>query len=179
MKKFLALVCVGVMALGATVMASPSPTACSVVAATPAVAETPSIETAAANMGLTVSEFSNNAVVSTPGISGTEAVGVPKGIIVNGKKVNYSLQVRKVSKQVAQSASAFANGKKVYNVVGFGNMPKGDVQFTIYCKSLKAGDKVSAYQLINGQWVKLTSVVRDNNIDVVVSGNGPVLVMGN
>lgn len=171
MKKFLALVLVGVMTFGVSVMAAPSPKASDVVDATPA------IEKVAGDLGLSVEEFSNNAIISTSGIEDTEPVGVPQGILVNGKKVNYSIQIAKVSKAVAGSASEFANGKKVYNVVGFSKMPKGEVQFSIYCKSLKAGDKVSAYQLIDGKWVKLTSAVRDNHIDVLVSSNSPVLIM--
>lgn len=170
MKKFLALVLVGAMAVGATVMAAPSPTAGDLVTATPVV---PVVN----SQGLTEQESNNNVVTNAPGVAETEAVGIPKGIIVNGKNVNYSIQVSKVSKEVGQSATEFANGKKVYNVISFGNMPKGEVQFTIYCKSLTKGAKVSAYQLIDGKWVKLKSVVRDNNIDVVVSSGAPVLVM--
>ena len=171
MKKFVALLIVGVMTIGMTSMAAASPSASAVKAS---VSKEEAIAAAAASENMTVEEYVNNTVVSAPGVEDAVPMGVPSGGIVNGVKTNYSIVITKASKAVAAEAAQFG---KVLNVFGVKNTPAGTVQITVYSSKIKAGQKLAAYQKVDGKWVKLVSSVRAEHIDVVLVGRGPLAIV--
>jgi len=176
MKKFLALVMVGVMTFGMVAMAAPSPSASTVVA-TPAEAALQAVKTQAAAAGMTTEEFVNNTVTSAPGVEDAAPVGIPTGAYINGVKTNYTVRMTKSTAAVAAEAKTL--GKKVLNAFAVSNMPKGDIQIALYMPTVKAGQKISVYQKIDGKWVLCKSSVRAEHIDVILVGNGPVAVVLN
>lgn len=174
MKKFLALVMVGVMTFGMATMAADSPSAAAVAASVPA-----TVQTAAAERNMSVQEYQNNAVTEIADVPTVEPAGVPSGCYVNGVKTNYSLNLAKPNKVTTDAAKAQAAAVKgnVLSIMNITNAPKGEVQFSIYCKSVAAGQKIEVYQLINGVWTKCVINVRAEHVDVKLAGNGPVLVV--
>ena len=180
MKKFLALVMVGVMTIGTAVFAAPSPSSSAVSAESSSTKADPAaaLEAAASSEGLSVQEYLNNAVTNVPGLAAADVapMGIPKGAIINGVNTNFSVRIAKPSKAQVQAGQKAISGK-ILNVLGIANKPAGTVQIAIYCKAIKADSKVGVYQLINGQLVKLVSSVRAEHVDVVLQGNGPVFVV--
>ena len=90
MKKFLALVLVGVMAFSTAVLAAPSPSAQAVsatVASNNGGGKT-ALQQAAEEAGMSEQEYSNNSVVTIDGIEDVAPMGIPTGIYLNGKKIN-------------------------------------------------------------------------------------------
>ena len=182
MKKFIALVMVGVMALGMSTMAAVSPSASAVAATVEAAPAntTPAYVAEAAAENMTVGEYLNNAVATAPaGITGEAAsevkpIAVGTGAYINGVKTNYTIKLGKVDKNTALSASKLG---KIVNAFTLKNKPAGSVQIAVYCKSVKAGDKITVYQLVNGTWKKLVSSVRAEHVDVVLEGNGAVVIV--
>lgn len=174
MKKFLALVMVGVMTMGMATMAADSPSASAVAASVPA-----AVQTAAAERNMSVAEYQNNAVAEIAECPTVEPAGVPSGCYVNGVKTNYSLNIAKPNKATTEAAKALATSVKgnVLSVMNLTNAPKGEVQFSIYCKSVAAGQKIEVYQLINGVWTKCVINVRAEHVDVKLAGNGPIVVV--
>lgn len=70
MKKLIALVsAAAVLVMPMAVCAAPSPSAGAVVAASTQSAQNSAVETAAAEVSMSVGEYTNNAIVSTPGLS--------------------------------------------------------------------------------------------------------------
>ncbi len=179
MKKLLSLVMVGIMAVGMTAVAADSPSAEAVTTSQPAVsseAATSPVEAAAASLGLTVAEYQNNAIVSTPGVANAEGVAVGMGAYINGVKTNYTLLLGRASAAVAADAKKAGAGTLI-NVVTFRNYPKGaTVQTSIYCKSIKATDKVTVYQKSAEGWKKITSSVRANHVDVKLESDGAIAI---
>jgi len=168
MKKFIALVMVGVMALGMSSMAAGSPSAAAVKAQVSAPAASTTVASPA------TAEEVNNVVTKTPGIENAEVVGIPQGLLVDGVKINYTIKIAKVTK--AEATSALSLGK-VLNVFKVKNNQFKNAQVAIWCPAIKAGQKVSAYQCVDGQWKKLVSSVRAEHIDVVLAGNGLVAIV--
>lgn len=173
MKKFVALLIAGVMTFGMTTMAASSPCASAVKADVEA-AKTAAVEAAAASENMSVAEYVNNTIMSTPGVENAVPMGVPTGTIINGVKTNYSIVLKKVSKEVALEAAQFG---KVLNVLGIKNKPYGTVQITIYSPKIEAGQKIAVYQKVDGKWTKLVSSVRAEHVDVVLAGNGPLAII--
>ena len=171
MKKFVALLIVGVMTLGMTAMAASSPSASAVKAK---VASESPVVAAAAKENMTVEEYVNNTVVTAPGVENAVPMGVPQGAIINGVKTNYPIAITKASKDIAAEAAKLG---KVLNVFGIKNKPAGTVQITIYSSKITADQKIAVYQKVDGTWVKLVSSVRAEHIDVVLAGKGPLAII--
>ena len=181
MKKFLALVMVGVMVFGTAAMAAGSPSAEAISASSDAGVKqeySSDAERGAAEEDLSIGEYISGAIGSAYGIPDTITMGFKQGLIVDGVKNNYSLLLRKSNINMAQSAKKFANGRKI---LGLGrlvnNRFKQAVQGDLYSKAFQAGQKVSVYQYTDGQWVKLAASVRLEHIDVVLQGGGDILVL--
>lgn len=141
MKKLIALVsAAAVLVMPMAVCAAPSPSAGAVVASTQVTA----VETAAAEVSMSVGEYTNNAIVSTPGLSATDTLPVGQGgkIIVNGVATNMTVTLRKVDAATVKSAKAAATGK-ILNLVN-AKLPvaKGNtVTVNFYVKGLAGTEK--------------------------------------
>ena len=176
MKKFLALVLVGVMTFSYAAFATPSPSA-QAVSATTEDSLTTFFRQAAAEAGMSEQEYSNNSVVEIKGIEDVAPMGIPTGVYVDGKKINYSIRIFKLSKADIEAVKAFAGKRKILNTFGIKNRYKQNIQASFYSPRIKAGDKVSVYQMVGKELVKLTSSVRDDHVDVVLQGTGYVVVL--
>ena len=178
MKKFLALVLVGVMAFSTAVLAAPSPSA-QAVSATVASNNggKTALQQAAEEAGMSEQEYSNNSVVTIDGIEDVAPMGIPTGIYLNGKKINYTIHIFKLSKAQIKAIKEFAGNRKIINTCGVKNRYDQDVQTSFYCPKIKETDKVSVYQNVNGKMEKLTSSVRKEHVDVVLKGKGYVVVL--
>ena len=178
MKKFLALVLVGVMTFSGAVFAAPSPSAQAVSAtATSNNGGKTALQQAAEEAGMSEQEYSNNSVVTIDGIDDVAPMGIPTGIYLNGKKLNYTIHIFKLGKPVIKSIKDFAGNRKIINTFGIKNGFDQNVQTSFYCPRIKATDKVGVYQKVGNEMVKLTSSVRDEHVDVVLKGTGYVVVL--
>ena len=178
MKKFLALVLVGVMTFSSAVLAAPSPSAqaVSATASTNSSGKT-ALQQAAEEAGMSEQEYSNNSVVTIDGIENVAPMGIPSGIYLNGKKINYTIQIFKLGKADINKIKQFAGKRRIINTFGVKNRYKDNVQASFYSAQLKKGDKVGVYQNVDGQLTKLTSSVRDEHVDVVLQGTGYIVVL--
>ena len=175
MMKLIALVsAAAVLVMPMAVCAAPSPSAGAVVAASTQSAQNSAVETAAAEVSMSVGEYTNNAIVSTP-------VGQGGKIIVNGVATNMTVTLRKVDAATVKSAKAAATGK-ILNLVN-AKLPvaKGNtVTVNFYVKGLAGTENVTALQLVNGEWVPVT--VKDIRLDDIVvdlTQSGPVMFVQN
>ena len=119
MKKLIALVsAAAVLVMPMAVCAAPSPSAGAVVAASTQSAQNSAVETAAAEVSMSVGEYTNNAIVSTPGLSAADTLPVGQGgkIIVNGVATNMTVILRKVDAATVKAAKTAATGK-ILNLV--------------------------------------------------------------
>lgn len=181
MKKLIALIsAAAVLVIPMAVCAAPSPSAGAVVAAS---TQATAVETAAAEVSMSVGEYTNNAIVSTPGLSSTDTLPVGQGgkIIVNGVATNMTVTLRKVDAATVKSAKAAATGK-ILNLVN-AKLPvaKGNtVTVNFYVKGLAGTENVTVLQLVNGEWVPVT--VKEIRLDHVVldlTQSGPVMFVQN
>lgn len=181
MRKFIALFSAAMlMVTPLTVCASASPSASAVVATSTTES---TVEAAAAAVSMSVAEYTNNAITSTPGISSTDTMPVAQGgkIIVNGVATNMTVTLGKVDAATVKSAKAAATGK-VVNVVN-AKLPvaKGNtVTVNFYVKGLAGTENMTAYQLINGVWTQITiKELRLDHIVLDLTQSGPVMFVQN
>lgn len=190
MKKFIALFSAAVLlvtplTVNAACGGSTSPSAKAVVAASTASesAGQSSAEVAAAEVNMTVSEYSNNAVVSTPGLSAEDTLPVGQGgkVIVNGVTTNMTVSLRKVDAATVKSAKAAATGKIVNLVNAKLPVAKGNmVTVNFYVKGLLGTENMAVYQLINGTWTPITiKEIRADHIVLDLTQSGPVMFVQN
>ncbi len=139
------------------------------------------LEAAAAEAGMSVGEYTNNAIVSTPGLPDAAVVAQGGKVKVNGVATNMTVTLRKVNSSVLKSAKAAATGKLLNVVqvklpVGKGNTVEAD----FYVKGVAAGSNVTAFQLTGGEWTALTVVeVRENHVVLSLTQSGPVMFVLN
>ena len=181
MKKLIALVsAAAVLVMPMAVCAAPSPSAGAVVAAS---TQATAVETAAAEVSMSVGEYTNNAIVSTPGLSSTDTLPVGQGgkIIVNGVATNMTVTLRKVDAATVKSAKAAATGKIVNLVNAKLPVAKGNtVTVNFYVKGLAGTENVTAFQLVNGEWVPVTvKEIRLDHIVLDLTQSGPVMFVQN
>lgn len=181
MKKLIALIsAAAVLVMPMAVCAAPSPSAGAVVAAS---TQETAVETAAAEVSMSVGEYTNNAIVSTPGLSSTDTLPVGQGgkIIVNGVATNMTVTLRKVDAATVKSAKAATTGK-ILNLVN-AKLPvaKGNtVTVNFYVKGLAGTENVTAFQLVNGEWVPVTvKEIRLDHIVLDLTQSGPVMFVQN
>lgn len=190
MKKFIALFSAAVLlvtplTVNAACGGSASPSAKAVVAASAASenAGQSSVEAAAAEVNMTVGEYNNNAVVSTPGLSAEDTLPVGQGgkVIVNGVTTNMTVILRKVDSATVKSAKAAATGKIVNIVNAKLPVAKGNiVTVNFYVKGLLGTENVTAYQLIDGTWTPVTvKEIRADHIVLDLTQSGPVMFVQN
>lgn len=182
MKKFAALLGASLLMASMTVSAAESVTTAAVVASQPSyISEgfsNASDQQAAAEAGMSVGEYYNNAVVSTPGVANAAAVGQGGKIMINGVATNLTASLSKVNSATANLAKdqAAALGGTLLNVVSVkipGNFTTATVNF--YVKGLATGTKVAAKQYINGVWVDVeVTEARADHVVLNLKGNGPV-----
>ncbi len=182
MKRLTALAMAGTMLLAVPVCAAPSPTAAVVATTVASSSEDASVPAtvreAAAAQGKTVGEYTNNAVVSVPGLSEATPMGQGGHVIINGAPSNVIFFLTKPSKAVVDSAKgqAAALGGKVLNVVGTTSQVVGrfsTAQVNFYAKGVKAGQLIKVYQLVNGEWVELTvAEIREDHVVVNLTSHG-------
>lgn len=181
MKKLIALIsAAAVLVMPMAVCAAPSPSAGAVVAAS---TQATAVETVAAEVSMSVGEYTNNAIVSTPGLSSTDTLPVGQGgkIIVNGVATNMTVILRKVDAATVKSAKAATTGK-ILNLVN-AKLPvaKGNtVTVNFYVKGLAGTENVTAFQLVNGEWVPVTvKEIRLDHIVLDLTQSGPVMFVQN
>ena len=181
MKKLIALIsAAAVLVIPMAVCAAPSPSAGAVVAAS---TQATAVETAAAEVSMSVGEYTNNAIVSTPGLSSTDTLPVGQGgkIIVNGVATNMTVILRKVDAATVKSAKTAATGK-ILNLVN-AKLPvaKGNtVTVNFYVKGLAGTENVTVLQLVNGEWVPVTvKEIRLDHIVLDLTQSGPVMFVQN
>ena len=181
MKKLIALIsAAAVLVMPMAVCAAPSPSAGAVVAAS---TQATAVETAAAEVSMSVGEYTNNAIVSTPGLSSTDTLPVGQGgkIIVNGVATNMTVILRKVDAATVKSAKTAATGK-ILNLVN-AKLPvaKGNtVTVNFYVKGLAGTENVTVLQLVNGEWVPVTvKEIRLDHIVLDLTQSGPVMFVQN
>lgn len=184
MKKLIALVsAAAVLVMPMAVCAAPSPSAGAVVAASTQSAQNSAVETAAAEVSMSVGEYTNNAIVSTPGVSTTDTLPVGQGgkIIVNGVATNMTVILRKVDAATVKAAKTAATGK-ILNLVN-AKLPvaKGNtVTVNFYVKGLAGTENVTVLQLVNGEWVPVTvKEIRLDHIVLDLTQSGPVMFVQN
>ena len=184
MKKLIALVsAAAVLVMPMAVCAAPSPSAGAVVAASTQSAQNSAVETAAAEVSMSVGEYTNNAIVSTPGLSATDTLPVGQGgkIIVNGVATNMTVILRKVDAATVKAAKTAATGK-ILNLVN-AKLPvaKGNtVTVNFYVKGLDGTENVTVLQLVNGEWVPVTvKEIRLDHIVLDLTQSGPVMFVQN
>ena len=181
MKKLIALIsAAAVLVIPMAVCAAPSPSAGAVVAAS---TQATAVETVAAEVSMSVGEYTNNAIVSTPGLSSTDTLPVGQGgkIIVNGVATNMTVILRKVDAATVKSAKAAATGKIVNLVNAKLPVAKGNtVTVNFYVKGLAGTENVTAFQLVNGEWVPVTvKEIRLDHIVLDLTQSGPVMFVQN
>ena len=184
MKKLIALVsAAAVLVMPMAVCAAPSPSAGAVVAASTQSAQNSAVETAAAEVSMSVGEYTNNAIVSTPGLSAADTLPVGQGgkIIVNGVATNMTVILRKVDAATVKSAKTAATGK-ILNLVN-AKLPvaKGNtVTVNFYVEGLAGTENVTVLQLVNGEWVPVTvKEIRLDHIVLDLTQSGPVMFVQN
>ena len=184
MKKLIALVsAAAVLVMPMAVCAAPSPSAGAVVAASTQSAQNNAVETAAAEVSMSVGEYTNNAIVSTPGLSAADTLPVGQGgkIIVNGVATNMTVILRKVDAATVKAAKTAATGK-ILNLVN-AKLPvaKGNtVTVNFYVKGLAGTENVTVLQLVNGEWVPVTvKEIRLDHIVLDLTQSGPVMFVQN
>ena len=181
MKKLIALIsAAAVLVMPMAVCAAPSPSAGAVVAAS---TQATAVETAAAEVSMSVGEYTNNAIVSTPGLSSTDTLPVGQGgkIIVNGVATNMTVTLRKVDAATVKSAKAAATGKIVNLVNAKLPVAKGNtVTVNFYVKGLAGTENVTAFQYVDGAWVQVTvKEIRLDHIVLDLTQSGPVMFVQN
>ena len=184
MKKLIALVsAAAVLVMPMAVCAAPSPSAGAVVAASTQSAQNSAVETAAAEVSMSVGEYTNNAIVSTPGLSAADTLPVGQGgkIIVNGVATNMTVILRKGDAATVKCAKTAATGK-ILNLVN-AKLPvaKGNtVTVNFYVKGLAGTENVTVLQLVNGEWVPVTvKEIRLDHIVLDLTQSGPVMFVQN
>ena len=184
MKKLIALVsAAAVLVMPMAVCAAPSPSAGAVVAASTQSAQNSAVETAAAEVSMSVGEYTNNAIVSTPGLSAADTLPVGQGgkIIVNGVATNMTVILRKVDAATVKAAKTAATGKILNLVNAKIPVAKGNtVTVNFYVKGLAGTENVTVLQLVNGEWVPVTvKEIRLDHIVLDLTQSGPVMFVQN
>lgn len=194
MKKLVALLATSVLFASMTVSAAGSPSAAVVASTAPstqssAPASTPAYVSegftsavdaqAAAERGMDAGEYYNNAITSTPGVANAVPVGQGGKILINGVPTNLTASLSKVSRAVADGATAQAAalGGKLLNVVNvtFPNANYSVATVNFYVKGLADGTKVAARQYVGGAWIEVEVVeARADHVVLNLKGNGPV-----
>lgn len=173
MKKKIVLAMASVLCFAMTampVMAASSPSAAAIVSR---------IEAAAQSAGMTVGEYNNNAVVSTPGITNAIPVGQGGKILINGVMTNATVTLGKVDKATAEAAYQVANelGGTLLNAVTT-KIPRANFNVatvTFYMPKVVAGQKIAVKQKTVDDWVDVTvAEVRDDHVTVDMTASGTI-----
>ncbi len=138
------------------------------------------VEAAAEAAGMSVGEYTNNAIVSIPGLSDAAVVAQGGKIKVNGVATNMTITLRKVNSSVLKSAKAAATGK-ILSVFQAKLPVKGQkVEADFYVKGVTAESNVTALQLLDGTWTAVTvNEVRTDHVVVELSQSGAVMFVLN
>lgn len=131
---------------------------------------------AAAAEGKSVGEYSNNAIISTPGLAETTPVAQGGNVIINGQATNQTFSVGRVLPAHVDyaKAQAAAVGGKVLNVVDI----KGSVRFetatvNFYMPGVVAGQNIQVYQYAGGQWIAVNvAEIREDHVVVDMTSYG-------
>lgn len=176
MKKIVALVMAGVMALGMLCMAAGSPSAKAVVASA-SLAERE--ESAANEAGMTIAEYRNNAIISVPGLEGNLPVGQGGHVEINGAPSNYTITMVKPSEADVKLALDKAAAEKGKIVCFFGikacRFKTAKVNF--YVQGMKKGVNLVAFQYVDGVWKKVViNEIREDHVVVTLENNSGRLI---
>ncbi len=202
MKRFLALITIGIMVLGACMVVSAAPDSDSVsgnsisgnaVSESSSVSSGPdysayiaeigesgvSVEvyTAAQEAGLSVAEYVSNSIIEVPGLKNVTPVGQGDKIVVDGKKTNQTFSLRKpLSTYVSSAKSQAASlGGSVLNVVDVqGGIASGKTaSVNFYMPGVQAGQNIQIYRYNKGQWNSLNvTEVRADHVVVDMTETG-------
>ena len=189
MKRFLSVILAGAMicamVLPAAASSSPSrddnsgSTSPRVEASTPTQDDSgfpPNVVAEAAAVGKTPAEYVNNAIISTPGLEGELTIPIAQGghITVNGAVSRRAFIPNKVTRSVAQSASAYARarGGRLLNVCRTSsiNMPAfSQAIVPFYMRGLSAESKVEVLRLTANGWEPVIAAARLDHVDVLMN----------
>ncbi len=176
MKKFIALLGIGVLFTSTTVFAATSPSAGAIYAEGFA---SGTDQQAAAERGMSAGEYYNNTVISTPGVENAVPVGQGGKIIINGVATNLTATLSKVNKSEAESAKSQAAALEgtLLNVIDISfpgaNYKVATINF--YLKGLNANTKVVVRQYVNGAWVDVEVVeIREDHVVLNLTNSGAV-----
>ena len=146
MKKLIACTQIGAMLCGMTVSAAGSPSAAVVASSVSA-----TVEAAAAAESKSVGEYTNNAIVETPGLPDALPTGQGGHVIINGAPSNVIFFLTKANAATVKDAKAQATelGGKVLSVFGtkavVGKFESAQVNF--YMKGVKAGQSIKVVEI--------------------------------
>ncbi len=176
MKKFIALLGIGVLFTSTTVFAATSPSAGAIYAEGFA---SGTDQQAAAERGMSAGEYYNNTVISTPGVENAVPVGQGGKIIINGVATNLTATLSKVNKSEAESAKSQAAALEgtLLNVIDISfpgaNYKVATINF--YLKGLNANTKVVVRQYVNGAWIDVEVVeIREDHVVLNLTNSGAV-----
>lgn len=183
MKRFLALAMAGAMLISSSVFAAESPTTGSVIAAADgtSVVVTKEVKAEATSANLSVAEYVNNIVATVPGLETALPVAQAGSVIINGVKTPGKINLTKPTVAEAKAVKAMAtamNGKALACVGIKPTFQFNTCQTTLAVAGIKAGSKLVAFQMINGQAVPVKiNAVTDNFLDVTLTGVGQLVVV--
>lgn len=162
MKKFLALTCALALTFSTTVCAAPN---------------MDQFDELAAKVDKTLPEYAANAVSEMDGISGLPTIASASDLVTEGKVTNATCVVDKADVtaiRYAQKKAAAVGG----NVLAVAELSApgvnlADAQVTLTVEGVKAGDAVSAYKCVKGDWVAVDVVaVADNKVTIKFDSKG-------
>ena len=132
---------------------------CYPISKSPSLAQT--IEANASSSGMSVQEYLNNTIITTPGLDNATPFGQGEGIILDGKKTNVICTLSHASVTVVNSAKEFAQkkGGKVLNVVGMSapGIDYTEAQIPLHVKGVTVDQQIEAslYDSNTGSWTVL------------------------
>ncbi len=176
MKKFIALLGIGVLFTSTAAFAATSPSAGAIYAEGFA---SGTDQQAAAERGMSAGEYYNNTVVSTPGVENAVPVGQGGKIIINGVATNLTATLSKVSKSETEGAKSQAAALEgtLLNVIdiSFPGVNYKVATINFYLKGLNANTKVVVRQYVNGAWVDVEVVeIREDHVVLNLTNSGAV-----
>lgn len=163
MKKFLALTCALALTFSTTVCAAEP--------------NLDRIDTLASEVDKTLPEYVANAVSDMDGISDLPTIASASDLVTEGKVTNATCVVDKVDVaaiRYAQKKAAAVGG----NMIAVAELSAPgvnlvDAQVTLTVEGVKAGDAVSAYKCVKGDWVAVDVVaVADDKVTIKFDSAG-------
>lgn len=135
------------------------------------------IETLAADVEKSLPEYASNAVADMDGVNDLSAAASGANMVTEGKTTKATCVVDKVDVTAVRYAQkkADAVGGKMLTVVKLSapGVNLVDAQVKLAVEGVAAGDAVSAYKCVKGDWVAVDVVaVADNSVTIKFDSQG-------